>query len=252
MSYPDKFDTVGRFRDRAADYVLYRPTYPREAIHAILDGLGAPERLVAADVGAGTGISARLLGDEGVRVVAVEPGEDMRRAAAPHPNVAWVGGKAEATGLRSQVADLVLCAQSFHWFRGVEALGEFARILKDRGRLAIAWNRRSAHDPLTVGYRQATVDAGGDTTVESLSFDPAVFNQSELFSVPQRRSFPNYQRLDLDGLIGRARSASYVPKNGPAGGRLADLLRELQAQHADASGYVTLVYETELFCSHKL
>ena len=87
-----QMDTVERFTDRAADYVRYRPTYPAEAVDTILDGLGPPEHLVAADIGAGTGISARLLGDRGVRVIAVEPGEGMRRAAASHPNVTWVAG----------------------------------------------------------------------------------------------------------------------------------------------------------------
>jgi SAM-dependent methyltransferase len=252
MAHRNDLDTVGRFSARAADYVRYRPTYPAEAVHAILDGLLPPERLVAADVGAGTGISARLLGAQGVRVVAVEPGEAMRRAAAPHPNVAWVAGRAEATGLCSQAVDLVLCAQSFHWFRAADALSEFARILKHRRRLAISWNRRSASDPLTVGYRRAIVDVGGETTVESMGFDPDVITRSELFSPPERRSFPNLQRLDLDGLIGRARSASYVPKSGAAGERLLRLLRTLHEQYADASGFVTLVYETEVFCSNKL
>jgi precorrin-6B methylase 2 len=78
MAHSDELDTVGRFSDRVADYAKYRPTYPAEAVRAILAGLGPPERLVAADVGAGTGISARLLGDEGVRVVAVEPGTGGR------------------------------------------------------------------------------------------------------------------------------------------------------------------------------
>jgi hypothetical protein len=77
-------DTVERFNDRAADYIQYRPTYPAVAVDAILNGLGQPERLVAADVGPETGISARVLGDRGVRVIGVEPGEAMRRAAAPH------------------------------------------------------------------------------------------------------------------------------------------------------------------------
>jgi SAM-dependent methyltransferase len=245
-------DTVGRFSDRAADYSRYRPTYPVEAVHAIFDGLGPPERLVAADVGAGTGISARLLGDQGVRVVAVEPGEAMRRAAVSHPNVAWVAGRAEATGLSSEAVDLVLCAQSFHWFRTADALSEFARILKPRRRLAISWNRRSASDPLTVGYRRAILDVGGETTAESMSFDPDVMTQGQLFSPPERTSFPNFQRLDLDGLIGRARSASYVPKSGAASERLLGLLRALHERYADASGFVTLVYETEVFCSNKL
>jgi hypothetical protein len=98
MKHPDDLDTVGRFRDRAADYVKYRPTYPAAAIDAILDRLGAPDRMLAADIGAGTGISARLLGDRRVRVVAVEPGEAMRRAADPHRQVAWVAAKQRPPG----------------------------------------------------------------------------------------------------------------------------------------------------------
>jgi SAM-dependent methyltransferase len=218
-------DTVGRFSDRAADYIRYRPTYPVEAVHTTLDSLGPPSQLVAADVGAGTGISARFLGERGVRVIAVEPGEAMRRAAAPHPNVVWVAGRAEATGLCSQAVDLVLCAQSFHWFRTTDALSECARILEERGRLAITWNRRSTSDPLTAGYRQAIVDVGGEIADESRIFDPDVISASGLFSAPERKSFPNFQRLDLAGLIGRARSASYVPKSGAAGERLLGLLR---------------------------
>src|SRR5205814_10615581 len=110
----------------------------------------------------------------------------------------------------------------------------------------------STSDPLTVGYRQAIVDVGGETAAERMSFDPGVIGHSGLFSPPERRGFPNFQRLDLDGLIGRARSASYVPKGGAAGERLLGRLRVLHEQYADASGLVTLVYETEVFCSDKL
>src|SRR3954469_8121815 len=252
MADPQELDTVARFSDRTVDYVRYRPTYPAPAIQAILDRLERADRLVAADVGAGTGISARLLADRGVRVVAVEPGEGMRRAAAPHPGVTWVAGTAEATGLRSGSVDLVLCAQSFHWFRPDAALAEFARILRPGRRLALMWNRRSTSDPFTAGYRQAILDVAGETPMERMAFDPNVIERSRVFAPPERRSFPNLQRLDGDGLIGRARSASYVPKSGAAGERLLALLRALHARHADADGFVTLVYETELFLSHTL
>ena len=99
MTQPESLDTVGRFSDRAADYVRYRPSYPPAAIELILEGLGSPADLTVADIGAGTGISARLVADRGVRVIAVEPGDGMRSAAAPHDNVTWVAGLAEATGL---------------------------------------------------------------------------------------------------------------------------------------------------------
>ena len=108
------------------------------------------------------------------------------------------------------------------------------------------WNRRSKADPLTAGYRRVIVDVGGDMGVESMPFDPAVIPNSGLFSSPERLTFPNTQRLDLDGLVGRARSASYVPRTGPEGERLIELLTALHAAHADADGFVTLVYETEI------
>ena len=242
-----EIDSVTRFNDRAADYVQYRPSYPRAAVDAILDGLAPPERLIAADIGAGTGISARLLGDRSVRVIAVEPGEAMRAAAAPHEKVRWTAGRAEGIGLMPASVDLVLCAQSFHWFEPQQALAELARILKPGGRIAIMWNRRSRTDPFTAGYRRAILDVGGEIAAERMPFDPAVIAKSGKFSVPERLAFPNDQRLDLAGLIGRSRSASYVPKSGPEGERLLVLLRALHARYADADGFVTLVYETEVF-----
>ena len=247
MRGPSAADTVTRFNDRAEDYVRYRPSYPAAAIDAILDGLAPPDRLVAADIGAGTGISARPLGDRGVRVIAVEPGAAMRGAAAPHDKVSWTAGHAEATGLMSAAVDLVLCAQSFHWFRPPDALAEFARILKPGGRLAIMWNRRSQTDTLTAGYRQAILDVGGEVAAERMPFDSAVVASSGRFLPAERLAFPNDQRLDLAGLIGRARSASYVPKSGPESERLLALLRALHTRYADADGLVTLVYETEVF-----
>jgi SAM-dependent methyltransferase len=245
-------DTVERFNDRAADYVKFRPSYPAAAIDALLDGLGPPEQIVAADVGAGTGISSRLLGDRGVRVVAIEPGGTMRSAAEPHANVSWMAGRAEATGLVADAVDLVVCAQSFHWFRPPEALAEFAKILKPHGRLALVWNRRSQTDPFTAGYRQAIIDVGGEVAAEAMPFDPDVIPASGEFTTPERLTFPNAQCLDLNGLIGRAQSASYVPKSGASGQRLLELLTILHTQYADERGMVTLVYETEIFRSHTL
>jgi SAM-dependent methyltransferase len=252
MSQATNIASAVRFNDRADDYVKYRPTYPVEAIDAILSGLGPPADLVAADLGAGTGISARLLGDRDVRVVAIEPSPGMQQAAAPHANVTWMNSRAEATGLQSHTVDLVMSAQSFHWFDAANTLVECARILKPGGRLAIMWNRRSKTDVLTDGYRRAIADVGGESSIEQMAFDPDVVARSGLFAPVERTTFPNVQRLDLDGLIGRARSASYCPKDGPAVERLRELLHELWKAHADRDGLVTLIYETEVYRSNRL
>ncbi len=239
-------DPTGRFSDRAGDYVKYRPSYPAAAIDVVLGGLGEPSSLRAADIGAGTGISARLLGDRGVRVSAVEPNAPMSAAAEPHPNVTFHDGTAEATGLDAQSFDLILCAQSFHWFRSEPALAEFRRILRPGGRLALMWNRRSRSDVFTAGYRDAILAVGGESAAERMEFDATAVARSGFFSEFALTSIPNAQRLDLTALIGRARSASYVPKQGPKAERLLELLHALHERHADAEGRVTLVYDTEI------
>ena len=69
-----------RFTNRAEDYAKYRPSYSSAIIDCILDGL-ASDRLTAADIGAGTGISSRLLADRGVKTIAVEPNAPLREVA---------------------------------------------------------------------------------------------------------------------------------------------------------------------------
>ncbi|MBY0262025.1 MAG: hypothetical protein K2Q20_06755, partial [Phycisphaerales bacterium] len=55
---------TSRFSDRADDYARYRPTYPVEAIDAVV-ALLPPGEAVVADVGAGTGISSRQVAERG-------------------------------------------------------------------------------------------------------------------------------------------------------------------------------------------
>ena len=143
---------LSRFSDRAADYAKYRPSYPDEAIAILLEGLGNPSQLLAADIGAGTGISSPLLAQRGVRVIAIEPNEAMREAASPHPLVEFQDGAAEATNLPDTSVDLVTCFQAFHWFNPEPTLEVFHRILKPTGRLAVVWNDRDRNNELTQSY----------------------------------------------------------------------------------------------------
>jgi SAM-dependent methyltransferase len=244
-------DPTARFSDRAADYARHRPTYPAHAIDAVLAGLGDPARLVAADVGAGTGISARLLADRGLRVLAVEPNRAMREAAEPHPRVDWREGTAEASGLPAGSVDLVLCAQAFHWFRPQEALAEFRRVLRPGGRVALLWNERDESDPTTAAYGRLVVEAAGEERnaffqrVESMRFPPAPG-----YATPRHVPLPGHEQShDLEGFLGRALSASYVPKEGPAREAVERGLRALHARAAGPDGLVRLTYRCRLLLS---
>jgi len=240
---PADLNPTGRFSDRVEDYVKYRPTYPRAAAECALDG--APPGTIV-DVGAGTGIWTALLVGRGREVIALEPNAEMRAAAPQLPRVTWLDGTAEATGLPNESAALVTVAQAFHWFRAEEALREFARILVPGSHVALIWNRRSRWNLFTLGYREAILSVGAETAAERMTFDPAVFHSSGVFEEPERFAFPHAQNLDREGLHGRARSASYVPKTGPRAEELGARLDELFDNHA-TDGRVQLVYECEVW-----
>ena len=92
-----------RFSGRASDYVAGRPGYPPESLDVLFAGLGAPETLTVADLGAGTGISSRLLAARGARVIALEPNAAMRDHAEAAANVTWSAGTARRNRTRSGV-----------------------------------------------------------------------------------------------------------------------------------------------------
>jgi SAM-dependent methyltransferase len=244
-------DPTGRFADRARDYALYRPGYAAAAVDAVLAGLGDPCRLMAADVGAGTGISTRLLGERGVRVVGIEPNAAMRERAEPHAMIEWREGRAEATGLEAGSMDLVLSAQAFHWFEPQSALTEFARVLRRGGRLALLWNEGDRSDRLTSDYYALVNESAGDSPVLKVRGAPEAFWASALFVSQREHAFGHVQELDEAGLIGRALSASYVPKEGPRREALEAGLREAFRRTAGEGGRGWLHYTTRGFIAER-
>jgi SAM-dependent methyltransferase len=240
-------DPTGRFTSRAADYAAARPSYPPEAIEAVLGGLGPVATLRVADVGAGTGIASRLIAERGPQVVAVEPNASMRAAAVPHPRVLWQAGSAERTGLADGSVDLVVCAQAFHWFDAERALPELLRVLRPGGRLAVVWNERERRqDPTTAAYSELMRVASEGHPADAAYADPSPKLRAAGLELEPRRAFPNAQPLDLEGLLKRAWSASYVPKEGPAADALAAGLQDLFRRHQGADGRVVLRYATQV------
>ncbi|GAC1572561.1 MAG: class I SAM-dependent methyltransferase [Candidatus Elarobacter sp.] len=237
-------DAAERFSDRADAYVAGRPTYPGAAIDALLEGLGDPADVYAADLGAGTGIASRLLAARGVRVIAVEPNAAMREAAQADARVEWVDGSAEQTGLEEAGVDLVTAFQAFHWFDPSKALREMVRILRPGGRAAVVSNERDESDPFTAAYGDLVRRYQTDRT-ERLRTDRCdMFAAFEGWQGGSRRTeFRNSQVLDLDGVLARARSTSYLPKDGLSAAELQDAIRALFARYQN-EGHVTLVMVT--------
>ncbi|MEM1164802.1 MAG: class I SAM-dependent methyltransferase [Planctomycetota bacterium] len=233
-----------RFAGRAEDYAAHRPSYPSEAVDAIVDGL---DLHLAVDVGAGTGIFSRLLAARGVPVVAIEPNADMSAAAEVASGIDWREGTAERTGLAECCADLVSCAQAFHWFEPTTALDEFHRILRPGGRLALIWNTRQRDDPVGQAYFDAILAVGGDSNVGKRSFDAGCIERPELFTPFRRTSVAHEHRLDRDGLLGRALSISYCPRSDDTVVALRAHIDEVIDRFGDTHGVVSMRYETVVY-----
>lgn len=238
----------GRFSDCSADYIKYRPSYPVAAINRILKELNTSP-LVAADIGAGTGISSHLFAERGVRVLAIEPNVEMRQAALPHPLIKFHDGTAENTNLPNASVDLVVCFQAFHWFDPTPTILEFCRILKRTGRLAVVWNDRDRSDEFTQSYSRLVQIASNNHPAESRLFaiDPLLNTPS--FPKVRCHTFTYRQELDLNGLIGLAMSVSYIPRTGAAQQQLISDLQELYKQ-GNKNGFVYLVYRTSVYLTH--
>ena len=247
-----EMNPLERFSDRADTYAQYRPSYPESAIEAILEGLGSPTQLVVADIGAGTGISARLLADRGVQVWAIEPNRAMQQAALPHDRVRFKTGTAEQIGLPTAAVDLVTCFQSFHWFNPDRSLPEFRRVLKPNGRLAVVWNSRDRTDEFTQGYSQIVQQLSGQHPAEQRLVSEAPLLTSVDFPSLIQQSFAYRQAMDLPGLIGRAQSVSYIPQDEAVQHQLRSSLTELHQRWQDATGLVYLTYATRLFLANPL
>ncbi len=241
----------GRFRDRAEDYAKYRPSYPTAAIDCILEGLGTLSQLIAADIGAGTGISSRLLGYRGVKVIAIEPNAAMRQVAEAHPLVEFRDGNAEHTKLEDNSVDLVTCFQSFHWFNPEPTLREFARILKSESKLAAIWNNRDRTDEFTREYSHLTQTVSNNQS-EMRYGTERFLRQTSLFSGVNLLVFPYQQALDRRGLVGRAMSTSYIPKTGKLSEEFTRKLNELYDKHCDKKGLVYLKYNTNVYLTSLL
>lgn len=242
-----------RFSDRVADYVRYRPDYPTALVDWLRREHGVDASWDVADVGAGTGISAKLSLDAGHRVTAVEPNAAMRAAAeqwlGSHPNFRAVDGRADATGLTDASVALIVVAQAFHWFDEAATRREFARILRPGGLAAIVWNTRHlGGTPFLEGYEALLQRYGTDYTsvAERYADEPrmrAWFGNG--FRGTAR--FDHGQRLDFDELKGRLMSSSYAPAPGhPQHTPMLDALRTLFDATA-VDGRIDFTYDTRVY-----
>ncbi len=247
-------ETVERFTNRVADYVKYRPGYPREIVAYLTTEFGLSPDLVIADIGSGPGISSRIFLENGNRVYGVEPNRAMRDAAAEYlagfPRFTSIDGRSDDTHLSNASVDMVVAAQAFHWFEPDATRAEFKRILRGPGLVVLIWNERQLDTtPFLIEYEQFLVKYSTDYQVvrhENIK----IGELEHFFQGPfEKATFPNVQVFDFDGLRGRMSSSSYMPTEADEQYRaMIDELHRLFAKHSE-NGRIEVFYDTNVYVS---
>ena len=127
-----------RFLGFAGIYDEGRPHLPGKAIEILKRYLNN-EIEVIVDIGCGTGNSAEICTDYADKVIGIEPSEDMLKKAREKENskLTFLKGYGNNTGLESNIADIVICSQAFHWMEPDSTIKEVSRILKKGGIFAV-------------------------------------------------------------------------------------------------------------------
>jgi SAM-dependent methyltransferase len=242
------------FSAAAREYERARPSYPEEAVDRLIQELEVRRGGRMLDLGAGTGKLTRLLAPTGARLVALDPVEAMRKACAVMvPEAMVLGGVAESLPFGEGTFDAVVAGQAFHWFEGPQALTDIHRILKPSGRLGLIWNVR---DESVDWVRKLTeiIDPYERTAPREKTHEWRVaFAMTDLFGTLHQRRFSYAQTLDVQGLVERFASVSFIASL-PAveGHQVLARIRDLAETHPDLAGRESfeLPYFTELYwCS---
>ena len=244
-------DSTTRFTNRVADYIKYRPHYPRPVLEFLQMELDLSAASIIVDVGSGTGILAELFLQNGNLVYGVEPNQAMREAGeqqlSHYPTFRSVNGTAEATTLEAGRADFVTAGQAFHWFEPTLTHQEFQRILKPDGWVVLVWNSWKPEMSLFLEEYEHLLQtyALDRPLVDRRNVSHQIFQ--EFFGNYQMTTFPNRQQFDYEGLQGRLLSSSYTPlvnhpNYTPMLAELGRLFKKYQKE-----GQVQFEYETEVY-----
>jgi SAM-dependent methyltransferase len=244
-------DPTRRFTNRVENYIKYRPGYPEEMLDVFRGEMGLTGSSAIADIGSGTGISARVFLRNGNVVYGVEPNDAMRGAAEQYlqdyPRFHSIDGTSDTTGLETGSMDFVIAAQAFHWFDPETARAEFIRILRPGGYIVLIWNERQLDTtPFLKEYEQFLLECASDYS-KVRHENVNLIKLREFFGGDfKTATFENSQIFDFEGLKGRVLSSSYMPSESDENyGPMVEALRGLFAKYEE-HGRIKVLYDTNI------
>jgi ubiquinone/menaquinone biosynthesis C-methylase UbiE len=163
------------------------------------------------DLAAGTGKLTRQLVPLGAELIAVEPVTAMRRKLTEVlPGVTALDGTAEELPLGDGSVDAVFCAQAFHWFDADRSLDEIYRVLRPHGGLALIWNVRDEKVEWERRLSELFERYEASAPRKRWGRWRGAFERTALFTPLEERRFSHRQEGDVDALLARVASVSFV------------------------------------------
>ncbi|MGL4596801.1 MAG: class I SAM-dependent methyltransferase [Bacteroidia bacterium] len=245
--------TTERFSNRVDDYVRSRPHYPAALLQKLEEAGALHAGNTIADIGSGTGISAKWLLDGGYTVIGIEPNTPMREAGDrylhTYASFKSMAATAQQTSLPNQSIDAIVAAQAFHWFNEEQTRTEFKRILKPHGNIILIWNDRLINDSdFSKSYEDTLRYFGTDyQTVDHKQIAEESFDQ--LWGKHNWKCVEesNFQDLNFEALLARILSCSYMPqKDNPDYEFMRYVLKKIFVRYQE-NGTVRLNYTTKAY-----
>lgn len=123
------------FSTQAAEYAIYRPTYPQELYDYLFSLVKYKDN--AWDCATGNGQVARILAKHFQSVYATDISEKQLSQALKLPNIIYQVESSDKANVPNDSFDLITVAQAIHWFNFDAFYAEVKRTLKTDGLLAV-------------------------------------------------------------------------------------------------------------------
>ena len=232
----------------ADEYAAYRPGYPTELYDFLTTRcfLDSHSRII--DIGSGTGKGTLPLLERNLPVVAFDLSEKMLGAGRTGKlrQHDLVCSRADQIPLRGSVADLIVCAQSFHWFASTDTLAEFARVVKPSGHLMLFWNTRAEEPTHQQEYERLIRKFNPEHVCGYRDKDwNRVLEAAGFFRTVEQCSFEHIEPMTIESWKGLARSTSYIRCIGPE--QLEAFERELVQVMEGQETSIDVRYRTEVW-----
>lgn len=193
-------------------YQKVRPDYPENITYWLQNHLNITQNCTIIDLGSGTGKFLPYLQPLTSHLITVEPISAMlAQLKQRYPDIQAEQAYSDQLPFPHQFANVITCAQSFHWFANIETLQELHRVLKEDGFLILIWNQRDISINWVNAIAHVLEPFEADTPRFHSQTWKHVFQHQNLFKLLHETSFINQHHGSVEQVVlNRLLSTSFI------------------------------------------